>query len=131
MSPQGQLVITSLLAIVLMSLHLSDDIVRGYEPGGLNNLIGVAILVVWLYAALQCSARLPGRIVLLLGGLFAAAMPAVHMSGAGVGKVAASPGGLLFVWTLMALGTTGAFALVLSVQGLRRKRTAACGHRDD
>lgn len=120
MNPQRQLVTTSLLAIVLMSLHLSDDIVRGYEPGGLNNLIGVAILVVWLYAALQCSARLPGRIVLLLGNLFAAAMPVVHMSGSGVSKAAASPGGLFFVWTLMALGVAGSFALVLSVQALRR-----------
>lgn len=120
MNPQRQLVTTSLLAIVLMSLHLSDDIVRGYEPGGLNNLIGVAILVVWLYATLQCSERLPGRIVLLLGNLFAAAMPVVHMSGVGVGKAAASPGGLFFVWTLMALGVTGSFALVLLVQALRR-----------
>ena len=48
---------TSLLAIVLVTFHLADDIVRGFEPGGLKNLTGVAILVVWLYATLVLACR--------------------------------------------------------------------------
>ena len=32
------LTIASLLSILLMTFHLSDDIVRGMEPGGLKNV---------------------------------------------------------------------------------------------
>ena len=42
------LTITSLLSILLMTFHLSDDIVRGFEPGGVKNVIGVLMMVVWL-----------------------------------------------------------------------------------
>ena len=36
------LTITSLLSIFFMTFHLSDDIVRGMEPGGVKNLTGVS-----------------------------------------------------------------------------------------
>lgn len=85
---------TSLLAVTLVSFHLADDIVHGFEPGGLKNLIGVAILVVWLYAALVLAGTRPGYIVLILGSLLAAVVPVVHLSGAGVsGAIAESSGG--------------------------------------
>src|ERR1044071_9412722 len=64
------LTITSLFSILLFTFHLTDDIVRGWEPGGLNNLIGgVLIMVVWLCATLVLAQRRSGYIVLLLGGL--------------------------------------------------------------
>ena len=125
MKSDTTLTITSLLTVVLMSLHLTDDIVRGFEPGGLMNLIGVLILAVWLYATLALAGRRSGYIILLLGSLLAAMMPVLHMSGKGIGpRVTESSGGLFFVWTLVALGVIGTFSLVLSVRGLWRSRRA-------
>lgn len=60
MKPDNALTITSLLAIVLMTLHLTDDVARGFEPGGLKNPSGIAILVVWLYATHMLAARRAG-----------------------------------------------------------------------
>ena len=34
------LTITSLLLLLFLTFHLADDIVRGFEPGGLTNLGG-------------------------------------------------------------------------------------------
>jgi len=119
MKPDNTLTITSLLAIVLMTFHLTDDVVRGFEPGGLKNLIGVLILVVWLYATLVLAGRRSGYVILLLGSILAAIMPVVHMSGAGVGgAIAESSGGFFSIWTLIALGVTGTFSLILSARGL-------------
>ena len=42
------LTITSLLSILFGTFHLTDDIIRGIEPGTLRNLSGVLISVVWL-----------------------------------------------------------------------------------
>jgi hypothetical protein len=55
---------------------------------------------------------------MLLVGLFAAAMPVIHMRGAHYGEIAKSPGGFFFVWTLWALGGLGGFTFILSVRGL-------------
>lgn len=115
---------TSLIAVALMTVHLSDDIARGFEPGGLTNLGGVLILVVWLAAILLLRTTRWGHVLLILGSLFTALMPVVHMSGNGVGRVAASSGGHFFVWTLLALGVTGTFALMLAVEALWRLRGA-------
>ena len=46
------LTITSLLSILFMTFHLTDDIIRGMASGGVSNLFGVLILVVWLYGTL-------------------------------------------------------------------------------
>ena len=122
MNPNRALTISSFLSIVLFTLHLADDIVRGYEPGGLNNLFGGSlILVVWLYAALMLSERRSGYIILLLGGLLSLGVPYLHMGGKGVGaasRIAHSSGAFFFVWTLIALGLTGAFSVILSARGL-------------
>jgi hypothetical protein len=75
-----------------------------------------------------CATLLPERrrwshVVLLLGSVLAAVMPAAHMLGKGLSPVAASPGGHFFVWTLFALGVSGGFGVVLSIRamwGLRR-----------
>lgn len=64
-----------------------------------------------------------GYVVLVLASLLAAVIPVVHLSGAGVGgKIAGSSGGFFFIWTLIALGVTGTFSLVLSMCGLWRLR---------
>ena len=119
------LTVTSILSILLFSIHVTDDIVRGMGGGGLENLIGVLILVVWLYGTLVLAERRSGRVIVLLGSLLAAAVPVLHMRGAGVGgEFAKSSGAFLFIWTLYALGVTGTFSFILSVRGLLSLRSA-------
>ena len=116
------LTIASLLSILFFTLHLTDDIVRGMEPGGLSNLIGgVLISVVWLYGTLVLAERRSGYIIILLGSLLGLAVPYIHMKGKGVGVasgIANSSGGFFFVWTLIALGVTALFSVILSARGL-------------
>ena len=117
------LTITSLLLILLLTLHLADDIVRGYENGGLANLIAVPIVVLWLYATLVLTGRKSGYIITLLLSLFALFVPYVHMKGRGVGlasRVAHSSAAFFFVWTLLAIAVLGLFGVVLSARGLWR-----------
>lgn len=110
------LVITSLLSIVLLTFHLAGDIVLGYENGGLSNLIALPIVVLMLCGALLLANRRSGYIIMFLGALFALGMPFLHMKGKGVGagsRVAGSGDAFVFVWTLLALGVTGLFSLIL------------------
>ena len=118
------LTITSLLSILFMTFHLTDDIVRGFEPGGVRNVTGVLMLVVWLYGTLMLAERRSGYIIMLLVGLFAAAMPVIHMRGAHYVEIARSAGGFFFVWTLWALGGLGGLTFVLSARGLWSLRRA-------
>ena len=119
MKHQVTLKITSLLSILLFSLHLADDIVRGFEPGDLSNYPGILILAVWLYATVVLAERRSGDVILFLASLLGSAVPVLHMKGAGVGgKIATSSGGLLFIWTLLALGVTSLLSLILAARGL-------------
>jgi len=46
-------------------------------------------------------------------------VPVVHMKGAGVGgAIAKSSGAFFFIWTLLALGVTALFSVLLSARGL-------------
>jgi hypothetical protein len=117
MKPNVPLVVTSLLSILLLSLHISEDIVLGFAGGGLVNLIAMGILAVYLCGTFLWRDRRWGLVILLLGSLLAAAMPVLHMTGAGVG-VKRSAGAFFFVWTLYALGVTGSFGAILSAQAL-------------
>ena len=116
------LTIASLLSILFFTLHLTDDIVRGIEPGGLSNLIGgVLISVVWLCGTLLLPERRLGYFIMLLGSLLSLGVPVLHMKGAGVGVasgIAKSSGAFFFIWTLIALGVTGLFSVILSACGL-------------
>ncbi len=112
--------VASLLSILFMTLHHADDIARGMASGGIVNLVVVLILLVWLYATLMLAERRSGYVITLLASLFASGMPIVHMSGAGLagGKIADSGGAFFFVWTLIALGVTALFSVVLAARGL-------------
>jgi hypothetical protein len=57
------LTIASLLSILFMTFHLTDDIVRGMEPGGVSNMVGVLILVVWLYGTMVLAERRSGYVI--------------------------------------------------------------------
>ena len=115
------LTITSLLSILFLTFHLTDDIVRGFEKGGVSNLTAVPILVVWLYGTLVLAERRSGYIIILLGSLLGMGVPVIHMMGKGVGvggNIAKFSGAFFFVWTLIALGVTALFSVILSVRGL-------------
>lgn len=120
MKRSGILIITSLLSILLMTFHLSDDVVRGFEPGGVKNVIGVLMLVVWLYATLMLAERRSGYIIIFLGSILGSAVPVVHMIGKGLvgGRIANSSGIFFWVWTLLTLQVTAIFSLILSALGL-------------
>ncbi|MEO8574732.1 MAG: hypothetical protein ABI481_12245 [Pyrinomonadaceae bacterium] len=65
------LAVASLVSILLLTLHLADDMVRGFSEPGLDNMIGVAILVVYLYGTLMLPERLSGYIIIFVGSLHA------------------------------------------------------------
>ena len=111
------LTIASLLSILLLTLHITDDIVRGISEAEPSN-IALAVLVVLLYGTLVLTERRSGYAIMLLVGLFAAATPVMHMRGTHYGEVAKSPGGFFFVWTLWALGGLGGLTFILSARGL-------------
>jgi len=78
----------------------------------------LAVLVVLLYGTLVLAERRSGHVIMLLVGLFAAAMPVMHMRGAHYGEIAKSTGDFFFVWTLWALGGLGGLTFILSARGL-------------
>ena len=122
MKPNVMLTITSLLSVLFLTFHLADDIVRGFEKGGLSNLVtAVLIFVVWLYGTLVLFERRSGYIITLLGGLFSLVVPLAHVRGKGFGVASSlghSSGHFFFVWTLIAIGVTGLFSVILSARGL-------------
>ena len=122
MKPNVMLTIASLLSVLFLTFHLADDIVRGFEPGGLSNLVGgVLISVVWLYGILVLAERRSGYIIMLLGSLLSLLVPYIHMSGKGVGvtsRIGNTSGHFFFVWTLIAIGVLGLFAAILAARGL-------------
>ncbi len=123
MKDNALLTIASLLSILFLTFHLADDIVRGYEKGGLSNLTAVPVVVLWLYGTLVLTGKRSGFIINLLLSLFALVVPLIHMQGKGVGlasRVAGSNGAFFFVWTLLAISVTALFSIVLSARGLWR-----------
>ena len=112
------LTITSLVSILLMTLHLADDYVRGLSTPGPDNVIGVAILLVWLYGTLMLTEHRVGYVIVLLGSLFASAMPVLHMTGKSYPEITVSSGGFFFIWTVFTLGVTGWFSLILAARCL-------------
>jgi len=113
------LTIASLLSILFMTLHMTDDIVRGMEPGTLFDLIVLPILVAQLYGTLVLAGKRSGYVLLLLVSLLELVVPVIHMKGTGVGgAIANSNGAFFFVWTLLALGVTALFSVILSAQRL-------------
>jgi hypothetical protein len=118
MKRSAMLTIASLLSILFLTLHVADDIVRGLDKAQPQNLIGLLVLAFWLYGVLVLPERRAWYIVTLIGGIFAAGMPAIHLRGTGIGNIVKSSGGFFFLWTLFALGVLGGFSIIASVRGL-------------
>jgi hypothetical protein len=121
---------TSLLSLLLLTLHVTDDIVRGISKAESSN-IALVVLVVLLYGTLVLAERRWGHVIMFVGGLFAVSTPVIHMRGAHYAEIAASTGGFFFVWTLWALGALGGVTMILSVQGLWSLRRGGTRKLDD
>jgi hypothetical protein len=122
MKHQVTLRITSLLSILLFSLHWADEVARGLEPGTVSAVGGLLILAVWLSATLVFPERRFGLIIILLGAILASGVPILHMQGRGLvlGRYGTTNANAMFfwVWTNMALGASGLLSLVLSLRAL-------------
>jgi hypothetical protein len=121
-------VLAALILIVLLTIHLSQDIVFGYEPSGLINPIAMTIAAFWFYSTFVLAGRRAGYLLLLIGSFAAAVVPLIHMSGSGVrDEVVRSSGGLFFLWVLLALGVSAPFSVLLSIHGMWRVRRSILG----
>ena len=114
------LTLSSLLSIVLFSLHWADEVARGLEPGTTSAFGGLLILAVWLCGTLVFGERRLGLVIILLGAILASGVPVLHMQGRGlVGGRYANTGAMFFwVWTNIALGASGMLSVVLSARAL-------------
>ena len=120
MKPLTILVVTSLLSTFLVILHTADDVVRGFEPGGLKHLQTILTMAVWLYGTVALTGRRSGYIVMLLGALLGVLVSIAHMIGTGLvgGRIANTDGMLIWVLTPLVLGVTASVSVVLAAQGL-------------
>jgi hypothetical protein len=122
MTSHRTLTIASMLSILLFSVHWSDEIARGIEPGTIDRTWGgLLILFVWLYGTLAIGQRRAGLIIVLVGALLASGVPVLHMQGRGLigGRIAVGSSGALFwVWTNVALGASGMLSVALAVHAL-------------
>jgi hypothetical protein len=112
---------TSILSVLLLALHISQDIVFGLDRAGLNHLAGVAILLLMVCGAVLLRHGRLGLVIMLLGGMMAAAMLPLHMRNGLRPEFLEKSGALLFIWTLYVLGVNGTFSVVLAVQALRHR----------
>lgn len=124
MKDKATLTITSLLSILFMTFHLTQDTLHakvGNPEAGGSTLVAVPVLVVWLYGTLVLTERRSGYVIMLVGSILAMGMPVIHVIGPrGIfsGEMAKYSGAFLFFWTFFVLGVTGMFSLILSLRGL-------------
>lgn len=121
MKQTAMLTTASLLSILLMTFHLTGDILFKMSPAGLSNLFAVFIFVVLLCGTLLLAGRRAGYIIIFFGSALALVIPVIHMTGArGMigGNIGNSGQAFLFVWTMLALGVTATFSIILSALAL-------------
>ena len=116
MKHNAMLTVAALLSLLFLTLHITDDIVRGISKAESSN-IALLVLAVFLYGTLVLAERRSGHLIMLLIGLLAAAMPVMHMRGAHYGEIAKSPGG--FFLRLDTLGARRAGGLHRDPLGAR------------
>ena len=133
MKQTAMLTTASLLTILLMTIHMAGDILFKMAPAGLINLLVIFIFVAQLYGTLVLAGRRSGYIIIFLGSVLGLVVPFVHMRarrGLIGGEIGNSGQALLFVWTMLALGVTATFSIILSARALlslpwRRSRRAS------
>ncbi len=122
------LALVSLISLVLLSIHVADDYVQGFDKHVVDNPYGILILVLVACGIFLLRERVIGRVILLLGGLFAVAMPIIHLRGHFPPDFAHADGAFRFVWTLYAVGTTGALTVILAARELFRRGSTSVSH---
>jgi hypothetical protein len=121
------LAISSLLTLIFLSFHHADDVVRGFAPGKFSNLVPIFVFAFWLWVmTLVLAERRSGYIIILILSLLILGVPIIHMTGPGIagGRIAGSHGAFFFVWTLIIIGATSLFSVLLAARelwSLRRK----------
>ena len=121
------LAISSLLTLIFVSFHHADDVTRGFAPGKFSNLVPIVVFAFWLWVTtLVLAERRAGYILILILSFLMLGVPMIHMTGAGIagGRIAGSHGAFFFVWTLIIIGATALFSVLLAVRelwSLRRK----------
>jgi hypothetical protein len=123
--PNDLLSATTIFSVLLLAVHISQDIVFGFDRGGLNQLVGVAILFVVLCGAVLLRERTLGKVIMLFGGMMALAMMPLHMRNGLRPEFLEKNGALLFVSSLYILGVNGMFSIVLAILALRGRRVAS------
>ena len=118
------LTIISLLSVILLPFHIAGDVALGLDKGGSGMFfVVVPILLVIACAALLLAERRLGHVIMFLGGLATLGMPLIHRNNGFTPTIAKAPGGVFFMWTLVALGVTGGLAMILSARGLWNLRS--------
>jgi hypothetical protein len=120
MKQTATLTTASLLTILFITVHLV-------------NLFAVFFLVVQLYGTLVLGGTRAGYIIIFLCSALGLFISVIHMKGTrGVigGDIGNSGQAFLFVWTILALGITATFSIILSARALlslpwRRSRRAS------
>lgn len=118
------LVLISVLSMILLTVHITDDTVRGISPAGPESMYAITIAALLLCAVLVHPERALGMICMFLVNLFAYAMPILHLRGTRINEIAASAGGFRFIWTLWALGILGFLGMILAVTEFVQLRRA-------
>ncbi len=109
------LTVASLLSVALFTVHLAHDFIYGLDAmSRAGTFTFLAIVLVSSYGTIELAGRRSGYVVTLLLGLLAAGLPVLHR----VGGPRSAARGFFFVWTLLALGATGALGVALSLRGL-------------
>jgi hypothetical protein len=109
---------------MLLPFHFGGDVALGLDRGGsVIVFVGVPVLLLVACGTLLLSERISGHVIMFLGGLVALGMPIIHRNNGFTAAVAKAPGGLFFMWTLMALGVTGGLGIILSTHGLFKLRS--------
>jgi hypothetical protein len=118
------LTVASLLSIILLPFHIGGDIALGLDRGGSGIVfIVVPILLVMACGTLLLAERRLGYVIMFLGGLVALGMPIIHRNNGFTAAIGKAPGGVFFIWTLVALGVSGGVAMILSARGLWNLRS--------
>ncbi len=116
MKQDQSLTVASLLAILLIPVHVAQDAVHAADGLPLGEVVLLLLVVlVMAYGTLELAGRRAGYVIMLLGGVLSAAMLFLHGAGP-----QSTRWGLFFVWTLFALGVTGSFTALLAARALWR-----------
>jgi hypothetical protein len=125
------LTISSLVAIALFPVHLAHDFIFGLDSmTRAQTFTYLVIMLVSLYGTVELAGRRSGYVIMLIVGIAAVGMPVLHT----VGGPRAASRGFFFVWTLLALGASGAFSATLAARELWRSiraRTDRVGRHND